>query len=137
MGYLHDGHLSLVRAAREQNRHVVASIFVNPAQFGPNEDLASYPRDIERDVSLLGGVGADAVFIPREDEIYPEGFVTSVDVWSGRRSARGSRPARPFRRRGYCRAQALQPGSAHPSLFRAQRRAATGPSSHAWSATSI
>lgn len=80
MGYLHDGHLSLVRAAHDQNQHVVASIFVNPAQFGPNEDLARYPRDIERDVSLLGEAGADTVFIPREDEIYPEGFATSVDV---------------------------------------------------------
>ena len=80
MGFLHDGHLSLAQAAREQNQHVVASIFVNPAQFGPNEDLAQYPRDIERDVALLSGVGTDFVFIPRAGEIYPDGFSTSVDV---------------------------------------------------------
>lgn len=80
MGYLHEGHLSLVRPARKQNQHVIASIFINPAQFGPSEDLSRYPRDIEHDVSLLGEIGTDTVFIPSEAEIYPKGFGTSVDV---------------------------------------------------------
>jgi pantoate--beta-alanine ligase len=80
MGYLHEGHLSLVRAARRDNEHAVASIFVNPAQFAPNEDLARYPRDEERDLRLLEGEGVDAVFIPPADEMYPEGYSTYVAV---------------------------------------------------------
>ncbi|MEX1252968.1 MAG: pantoate--beta-alanine ligase [Dehalococcoidia bacterium] len=80
MGYLHEGHLSLVRAARDQNEHVVASIFVNPTQFGPNEDFARYPRDTERDLSLLRGERVDAVFMPPVEEIYPEGASTFVEV---------------------------------------------------------
>jgi pantoate--beta-alanine ligase len=80
MGYLHEGHLSLVRAARDQNAHVIVSIFVNPAQFGPNEDFARYPRDEERDLSLLRHERVDAVFIPSVDEMYPAGASTFVDV---------------------------------------------------------
>jgi pantoate--beta-alanine ligase len=80
MGYLHDGHLSLVRAARAANEHVVASIFVNPTQFGPNEDFERYPRDEERDLSLLRAEGVDAVFMPSVEEVYPEGASTFVEV---------------------------------------------------------
>ncbi len=80
MGYLHEGHLSLVRKAREENPSVVVSIFANPTQFGPNEDLESYPRDIDRDLGLLESVEADLVWIPTVDVMYPEGFQTWVEV---------------------------------------------------------
>src|SRR3954469_23805537 len=76
MGFLHVGHLSLVRAAREQNDCVFVSIFVNPTQFGPNEDLSTYPRDMERDVSMLREAGVDYVFAPAPDEMYPPNFGT-------------------------------------------------------------
>ena len=80
MGYLHAGHLGLVRAARAQNPSVAATIFVNPTQFGPNEDLASYPRAPERDLRLLEEAGVDLVFTPSVEDIYPSGFSTFVDV---------------------------------------------------------
>jgi len=80
MGYLHEGHLSLVRAARERDDHVIASVFVNPAQFGPDEDFERYPRDPERDLALLRDKGVDAVFLPSADEMYPNGASTFVEV---------------------------------------------------------
>ena len=79
MGYLHEGHLSLVRHARDDNEILTASIFVNPTQFGPHEDLASYPRDLPHDLSMLENLGVDIVFVPTPDEIYPSGFLTYVD----------------------------------------------------------
>lgn len=80
MGFLHEGHLQLVRAARRQSRFVVVSIFVNPIQFGPKEDFRRYPRDFARDRRLLASAGADVIFYPSVEEMYPAGFATFVDV---------------------------------------------------------
>jgi len=79
MGYLHEGHLSLMTEAKKTTDYVVASIFVNPTQFGPNEDLATYPRDLARDASLCEGAGVDLIFAPEVDEMYPSGYSTYVD----------------------------------------------------------
>jgi len=80
MGAFHEGHLSLFAAARQENELVVASLFLNPAQFGPEEDLDRYPRDEERDTRLAEGAGVDILFAPAAEELYPEGFDTWVDV---------------------------------------------------------
>ncbi len=80
MGYLHRGHLELVRRSLAENNATVVSIFVNPAQFGPSEDFDTYPRDEDRDLQLLKELGVDCVFIPSERVIYPEGYSTYVHV---------------------------------------------------------
>lgn len=80
MGAFHEGHLALLRAARDENQIVVASLFVNPAQFGEGEDLERYPRDEERDARLAEEAGVDVLYVPAADEIYPPGFETWVEV---------------------------------------------------------
>jgi pantoate--beta-alanine ligase len=80
MGYLHEGHLSLVREARERADRVMVTLFVNPTQFGPREDLARYPRDFERDQALCAQAGVDALFAPKAEEMYPPGHATRVEV---------------------------------------------------------
>lgn len=80
MGYLHPGHLSLIHRARRENDVVVVSVFVNPTQFGPNEDLEAYPRDTQRDIDLLRSEKTDIAFFPSTEELYPVGFTTFVEV---------------------------------------------------------
>ncbi|MBN2417370.1 pantoate--beta-alanine ligase [bacterium] len=80
MGYLHEGHLSLVREARGRADVIIMSIFVNPAQFGPGEDFERYPRDMERDKILAEAAGTDIIFAPSAEEMYPRGFLTTVSV---------------------------------------------------------
>jgi len=80
MGALHEGHIALVKEARKNNSTLAATIFVNPSQFGPQEDLSAYPRNLERDSALLKEEGVDLVFTPGVEEIYPPGFNTWVDV---------------------------------------------------------
>ncbi len=80
MGYLHEGHIALVRRARAECASVGVSIFVNPAQFGPQEDLARYPRDLERDLGMLEKAGVDVVWAPEAIEVYPDGYQTYINV---------------------------------------------------------
>ena len=98
MGALHDGHLSLVRQARADSETMAASIFVNPSQFGPNEDFAKYPRNFESDLQLLEENGTDLVFAPPPEEVYPDGFDTWVEPGSVAQGMEGA--ARPGHFRG-------------------------------------
>jgi len=99
MGFLHEGHLSLVRRARADNDHVVASIFVNPTQFNESADFERYPRDSDRDLQLLDAEGVDAVFMPTVDEMYPPGFDDWIEV-TGALTERLEGAARPGHFRG-------------------------------------
>jgi pantoate--beta-alanine ligase len=97
MGYLHEGHLSLVRRAREQCASVGVSIFVNPTQFAPSEDLESYPRDLEHDLGLLEDEGVDLVWTPTNRDVYPEGAQTWVEVEELTKELEGKRRLGHFR----------------------------------------
>ncbi len=97
MGALHDGHIALVRQAKAENDAVIVSIFVNPTQFNPNEDLSKYPRDIPHDLELLRQAGVDLVFTPTPELIYPEGFQTWVDVQNVSQGLEGERRPGHFR----------------------------------------
>jgi pantoate--beta-alanine ligase len=94
MGALHDGHRSLLRAARERCDVVAMSLFVNPAQFRPGEDVARYPRDESRDADLAAAEGVDLIYAPAVDDVYPEGFATSVEVGGGLTDVLDGDPAR-------------------------------------------
>ena len=97
MGYLHAGHLALVKRAKEETAAVVVSIFVNPTQFGPTEDLATYPRDMERDLALLEQERVDMVFAPPVEEMYPAGYSTYVEVEGITSRLEGERRPEHFR----------------------------------------
>ncbi len=100
MGYLHEGHVSLVRRSKKENDITIVSIFVNPTQFGPNEDYNSYPRDLKRDLSMLEKEGVDFVFIPEVEEMYPKNYSTYVNEESLSRYLCGR--SRPGHFRGVC-----------------------------------
>jgi pantoate--beta-alanine ligase len=100
MGYLHEGHASLIKAARANNDKVVVSIFVNPMQFGPKEDLASYPRDLDKDSALCESLGVDIIFHPEPEEMYHEGFSSFVDMTVLTQELCGL--SRPVHFRGVC-----------------------------------
>ncbi|MBB6061612.1 pantoate--beta-alanine ligase [Thermosipho japonicus] len=100
MGFLHEGHLSLVKAAKSENDITVVSIFVNPTQFGPNEDYNNYPRDLERDLSMLKDMEVDYVFVPSVDEMYPDSFSTYVEEIKLSKFLCGA--SRPGHFRGVC-----------------------------------
>ena len=97
MGAVHAGHLSLVARARSENVNVAASIFVNPAQFGPAEDFAAYPRSLDRDLGLLASLGVDAVWAPSPNEVYPPGFQTWITVENVSARLEGARRPGHFR----------------------------------------
>jgi pantoate--beta-alanine ligase len=97
MGFLHQGHLALVERAKAENDHVAVSIFVNPTQFGPNEDFTAYPRDPEHDFAILRATGVALVFAPSVAEMYPEGFQTYVEVTGVSQGLEGERRPGHFR----------------------------------------
>ncbi len=105
MGFLHDGHLSLVRLARAHADKVIVSIFVNPTQFGPTEDLERYPRDLEGDLNKLRSAGVDVAFVPEPEAIYPDGFDTYIEPATLGDDLCGA--ARPGHFRGVCTVVAL------------------------------
>ncbi len=117
MGYLHEGHLSLFKRARAENQVLVASIFVNPTQFSPQEDFNLYPRDIERDLHMLETLGVDTVFLPTPEQMYPQGFATYVDP-QGPLANQSEGAARPGHFRGVATVvlklfQIIQPHNAY------------------------
>ena len=108
MGALHAGHVALLEEGRRRGDKLVLSIFVNPTQFGPNEDLARYPRDLPGDLAKAAGAGTDVAFVPEPLDIYPPGFQTTIEVRELARGLDGALSARALRRRGHGGRQALQ-----------------------------
>lgn len=100
MGYLHEGHQSLIRKSVEQNDRTVVSVFVNPIQFGPNEDLEAYPRDLERDKAAVEDAGGDLIFNPEPSEMYPGRFTSFIDTTETTELLCGA--VRPIHFRGVC-----------------------------------
>lgn len=100
MGFLHEGHQSLIRKSAEQNDHTVVSVFVNPIQFGPNEDLEAYPRDLNRDMKAVEDAGGDIIFNPEPSEMYPDHFTSFIDTTETTELLCGA--VRPIHFRGVC-----------------------------------
>ncbi len=100
MGYLHEGHQSLIRKSAEQNDRTVVSVFVNPIQFGPTEDLEAYPRDLERDKKAVEEAGGDLIFNPEPEEMYPQHFTSFIDTTETTELLCGA--VRPIHFRGVC-----------------------------------
>lgn len=100
MGFLHEGHQSLIAASVKENDRTVVSVFVNPTQFGPNEDFEAYPRDIEKDSALCESTGADLIFNPEPEEMYPEGFCTYTNITGLSDALCGK--SRPIHFKGVC-----------------------------------
>ena len=123
MGALHEGHASLIKAANMENDFVVVSVFVNPTQFGPNEDLDAYPRTLEADCKLAESMGANVVFAPAPKEMYPSEDATWVEVTGDITKVLCGR-TRPIHFRGvnYRCYQAVQPGTTGPCLLRPEGR---------------
>lgn len=129
MGCLHEGHLSLIKRAKEECGHVIVTIFVNPTQFGPNEDLSTYPRDLERDSSLIQPLGVDLVWNPSTEAMYPPGHQTWVEVEALTRPLEGA--LRPTHFRGVTTVvaklfNATQPDKAYFGQKDAQQAAVIG-----------
>ena len=122
MGYLHEGHASLIDASHRDNDRTVVSDFVNPMQFGPTEDLESYPRDLERDAALAEAHGADIIFNPEPSEMYHEGFSSFVDMTV--LTQERTQPPRTFPRSVHGGLKAFQHSKARPRIFRQKGRAA-------------
>ena len=120
MGYLHEGHGSLISKAVEQNDKAVVSIFVNPMQFGPTEDLESYPRDLEKDSKFCESLGADLIFHPEPEEMYHDGFSSSD------RGTLRTEPSGSFPWCLYCCQQIIQYRSAGSCIFWTERCTAAG-----------
>ena len=129
--------MTLVRRARGENATVAVSIFVNPTQFGANEDLSTYPRDMERDLALLEAEGVDLVYAPSPEEVYPPGFDTWIEPGDLAERLGGGGPARPFSRGGYRGGQAVQRGEVRTGPTSGRRTGSSWRSYGKWRGTWI